>query len=158
MAIPRLTFSFLLLICSSAFVRYCEGADPAETMQCLQKLMPCQAYLKDSPSPATSCCVPLKEIMAADGQCLCAMFEDETILKSLNVTQADFLGLAKSCGANADTSVCGKGAAATPSISPSAPSNSNNGPSASAAISKAGEYVSLALAAAPLTYFIVSAF
>ncbi|XP_011084068.1 lipid transfer-like protein VAS [Sesamum indicum] len=155
MAISRLSFSFFLLICSWAFVGYCEGADAAETMQCIQKLMPCQAFLKGSSSPATSCCVPLKEIMADDGQCLCAVFEDETILKSLNVTQDDFLGLAKSCGANADTSICHKGAA-TPSIPPSAPSNSNNSASASTGISNAGGYVSLA--AAPLTYFIISAF
>ncbi|KAL0464141.1 UNVERIFIED_CONTAM: hypothetical protein Slati_0301700 [Sesamum latifolium] len=162
MAISRLTFSFFLLICSSALVGYCEGIDAAETMLCVQKLMPCQAFLKGSSSPETSCCTPLKEIVDNDSQCLCAVLGDESILKGMSVTPNDFLGLVKSCGANADTSICNKGAAATPSISPSpsdlasAPSNSNNSQSASTAICKAGGYVSLA--AAPLTYFIVSAF
>ncbi|KAK4414181.1 hypothetical protein Salat_2831000 [Sesamum alatum] len=162
MAISRPTtaaFSFFLLICSSAFLGYSEGtADPAETMQCIQKLMPCQAFLKGSPAPAESCCVPLKEIMAADGQCLCAVLEDETILKSMNVSKADFLGLAKSCGANSDTSIC-KPAAAAPTESPSAPSSSNSSNSATAtAISNFGGYASLNAAAALLTYFIISAF
>ncbi|KAL0429567.1 UNVERIFIED_CONTAM: hypothetical protein Sradi_0582700 [Sesamum radiatum] len=130
-------------------------------MLCVQKLMPCQAFLKGSSSPETSCCAPLKEIVDHDTQCLCAVLGDETILKGMNVTPDNFLSLVKSCGANADTSICNKGAAETPtspsaSPSASAPSNSNHSQSASTAISNAGGYVSLA--AAPLTYFIVSAF
>ncbi|OWM82983.1 lipid transfer-like protein VAS [Punica granatum] len=72
---------------------------------CLQKLLPCKNYVK-SPSPPSSCCDPLKSMISTDTQCLCKVFNDPESLKSLSITQDDALGLAKSCGANPDVSVC----------------------------------------------------
>ncbi|KAI3463668.1 hypothetical protein Pfo_020331 [Paulownia fortunei] len=158
MAISKSIFLFFLLICSWAFVGYSQGGD---SLPCVQKLMPCQPYLKGSSSPPASCCVPLKQIVVDDSRCLCAVFNDPAILKGLNVTQDDALNLAKSCGANADTSVCKKAAAPSGSPStPAAPSTNSSSTSpphknAATAISHVGGSLSLG---AILSFIIVSAF
>lgn len=109
MAISKSLLLNFLVICWLAS-QVIGGGEP---LPCIQKLMPCQAYLKrtasPSPSPAAACCMPLKEMAASDAHCLCAVFNDQVILKNLNVTQDDALNLAKTCGANADISICSKG-------------------------------------------------
>lgn len=103
-----LLFALLLLLSSSgAVVR----AQDASMTECVKKLMPCQPYLHESPSasPPAMCCDPLKEMVKGDAGCLCAVFQNPAIMKSLNITEKDAMGLAKACGANADTSICKKG-------------------------------------------------
>lgn len=75
---------------------------------CIQKLIPCQAYLKPPSNPPASCCLTLKEMIADDPTCLCRVFDDADFLRSLNVTQDEALKLPKACGANADVSECKK--------------------------------------------------
>ncbi|KAK4487274.1 hypothetical protein RD792_006119 [Penstemon davidsonii] len=134
MAISKTSCLFFLLICSLAFVGFSQGDgnNGPNSMPCVEKLLPCQAYLKGSASPPRSCCVPLKEIVANDSECLCAVFNNPVIMKSLNVTQEDALNLAKSCGANADTSICKAGSPPTPTT-PSSPSNTSSAAAAAAA-------------------------
>ncbi|XP_075112607.1 uncharacterized protein LOC107816264 [Nicotiana tabacum] len=88
-------------------------------MPCVQKLMPCQVALTShSKNPPATCCVPLKEIITSDAQCLCTVFDNADLMKSFNVTKDEALSFAKACGAKPDLSLCKN--------APSAPSASNN--------------------------------
>ncbi|KAL3818602.1 hypothetical protein ACJIZ3_004507 [Penstemon smallii] len=138
MAISKTFCLFFLVIYSLAFVGFSQGDgnNGPNSMPCVEKLLPCQPYLKGSTSALPpSCCVPLKEIVVNDSECLCAVFNNPVIMKSLNVTQEDALNLAKSCGANADTSIC-KAAAGSPPTPTTPPSPSNTSNAAAAADSQ----------------------
>ncbi|KAL1563618.1 non-specific lipid transfer protein GPI-anchored 3-like [Salvia divinorum] len=119
MAISKSQLVKILVICWLAF-DVSGGGDP---LPCIQKLLPCEAYLKGLASPPASCCVPLKEMGNNDFHCLCDVFNNQPLLESLNVTQADALNLAQTCAANTDTSLCSKEAAA-----PSIPNSSSEAP------------------------------
>lgn len=82
------------------------GDDPK--MQCMQKLLPCQPYLHES-SPPETCCLPLKEMVENETQCLCGVLTNPGILTTFNVSEDDALKLAKACGASADESICNEG-------------------------------------------------
>ncbi|KAE8124780.1 hypothetical protein FH972_019634 [Carpinus fangiana] len=58
----------------------------ANSTQCLLKLFPCQAYLKPPSTPPPACCVPLKEMVSDDPKCLCDVFNNPDLMKSLNIT------------------------------------------------------------------------
>ncbi|KAL1553936.1 non-specific lipid transfer protein GPI-anchored 9-like [Salvia divinorum] len=134
MAISKSLVLKFLVICCLGLRGYCEVSGGGEQLPCIQKLLPCQAYLKGSASlsPAASCCVPLKEMASSDAHCLCAVFNNQAFFINLNVTQADALNLVKSCGANADISICSKESTppGSPSIIPSAPSSNGSETSA----------------------------
>ncbi|XP_073147788.1 non-specific lipid transfer protein GPI-anchored 9-like isoform X1 [Henckelia pumila] len=125
---------FFLVICSLVFIGFSDQEGGGDPLGCIQKLLPCQPYLKSQATPPPSCCVPMKQVVAEESQCLCAVFNNRDILISLNVTQQDGINLAKSCGANVDQSNCKKDApspaapssVASPKASP-APSTSSNG-------------------------------
>lgn len=73
------------------------GGVGVSAMPCLEKLMPCQAALAShmkNPPPA-SCCAPLKDMMTNDAQCLCTIFANSDVMKSMNVTQDEALDFAK---------------------------------------------------------------
>ncbi|XP_052180915.1 non-specific lipid transfer protein GPI-anchored 3 [Diospyros lotus] len=98
------------------------------SMSCIQKLLPCQPYLHPPPSlsspPPATCCTPLKEMLSADSNCLCQVFNNVVLLKKFNLTQDDALKLPKACGAAADISLCEKDGV-TPSNSPTTPADAN---------------------------------
>jgi hypothetical protein len=48
-------------------------------------------------------------MVSDDPKCLCDVFDNPDLLKSLNVTKDDAMKLAKACAVNADVSVCKKG-------------------------------------------------
>ncbi|KAF3335172.1 Lipid transfer-like protein VAS [Carex littledalei] len=87
------------------------------TPSCASKLVSCANYL-NSTNPPASCCTPLKEAITNEMQCLCAIYEDPTILKAfgINLTQAD--ELAGHCGINSGTNECN---ASSPSGTPTPP-------------------------------------
>ncbi|KAF9599402.1 hypothetical protein IFM89_036959 [Coptis chinensis] len=104
------------------------------SMPCMQHLIPCQPYLQNPSAPPSSCCVPLKDMIANDAKCLCDIFNNPTLLKSLNVTQNDALKLPKACDAKVDISVCNKDAAPpTSSATPPAPASPSDGTKKNAA-------------------------
>ncbi|KAF3520793.1 hypothetical protein DY000_02062532 [Brassica cretica] len=75
----------------------------------MEKLMSCQPYIHAvNPPPPPSCCGPMKEIVVNDAPCLCAVFNNPAILKTLNLTKENALDLPKACGANPDISLCSK--------------------------------------------------
>ncbi|KAJ4889449.1 Bifunctional inhibitor/lipid-transfer protein/seed storage 2S albumin superfamily protein [Raphanus sativus] len=107
-----------------------------------RKLMPCQPYLHSViPPPPPSCCLPMREIVANDATCLCSVFNNVDMLKSLNLTKDNALDLPKACGANPDISLCKAspaGGTTTPSTSqatPRSPPISSNGSGSSGASS-----------------------
>ncbi|XP_073300824.1 non-specific lipid transfer protein GPI-anchored 9-like [Primulina huaijiensis] len=118
MAIPKSFMLLFLVLCSWVFVGFCQG--PGDNLPCVQKLMPCQPYLKVE-SPPASCCVPLKQLVADDKACLCTVLNNPAILQSLNITKADAVNLAKNCGSNTDLSTCNN------IVTPSPGSNPSNG-------------------------------
>ena len=109
--------AWFLLFSSWVFVGYSEirygtalqGGSPggANSTQCLVKLFPCQACLKPPSTRLPACCVPLKEMVSDDPKCLCDVFNNPDLLKSLNISKDDVMKLANAC--NADVSVCNKG-------------------------------------------------
>ncbi|CAF2109267.1 hypothetical protein YC2023_101070 [Brassica napus] len=142
-------FAVIFVLCSisssnAAITPPSGGAGDAHSMPCIQKLMPCQPYLHSAtPPPPASCCMPLKEIVETDVNCLCSVFNNVDMLKSLNLTKENALVLPKACGANADVSQCkastgtttpstSPGTTKTPPASP-AESGSTGGPASSTA-------------------------
>ncbi|KAI3409568.1 uncharacterized protein J3R85_019170 [Psidium guajava] len=125
-------------ISSQGLADLVNGASSAySTSLCVQKLIPCQAYLTGSSTPPDSCCGPLKELVTGESQCLCQVFNNPDALKSLGITQAGALALAKTCGAHADVSVCNKGAATSPTSSPATPADSQATPADISTLSNA---------------------
>ncbi|XP_010537503.1 PREDICTED: protein YLS3 [Tarenaya hassleriana] len=113
----------LLIHCSAATSDPATPAPPsggAQAMPCIQRLMPCQPYIHSQNPPPPTCCVPLKEILDNDVTCLCSVFNNPDMLRSLNLTKSNALDLPKACGADADVSRC-KNAATSPIASPSTP-------------------------------------
>ena len=105
MAISKSLLVNILVICWLAF----EVSGGRELLPCIHKLLLCEAYLKGPVSPPAGCCVPLREMGNNDVPCLCDVFNNQPFLKTLNITQAEALNLAQTCGANTDTSLCSQG-------------------------------------------------
>lgn len=114
-SIPIILFFFFSTISSLALISFAQttggdnggGGGGSTSLPCVQKLLPCQASLvSHSNSPPPTCCVPLKQIIQDDPQCLCDVFNNPVLLKGLNITQQDALNLAKNCHATVDLSVC----------------------------------------------------
>ncbi|KAK6921234.1 Bifunctional inhibitor/plant lipid transfer protein/seed storage helical domain [Dillenia turbinata] len=163
--------SSIVLFSSSAFVGFAQldllFSGSGDTLPCVQKLAPCRPYLKSSSMPPATCCAPLKEMVSDDRACLCSIFNDPEILKSLNITQDQALQLPRSCGANPDISKCNNGvvtkgtAANPPSSSPSTPlapptpsddsGTSDNKSSSAARMSFSCQYGSIAFFGALIT-------
>lgn len=108
---------FLLLIFSRIFLGFSYDLDDffkgiASDLipPCMQKILPCQPFIKLPGNPSPMCCFPLKEMLAGDLPCLCSFFNNMDLLKALNVTQSQALQLPKACGAaDADISACNHG-------------------------------------------------
>ncbi|XP_064963492.1 non-specific lipid transfer protein GPI-anchored 9 isoform X1 [Musa acuminata AAA Group] len=74
------------------------GAEGQLPPPCVSSLIPCAAYVNSTrPLPAT-CCGALRQAVDADLQCLCAVLNDQSVLKAFNVTTDQAFRLAKSCG------------------------------------------------------------
>lgn len=115
--IPHLMMTLIIVSCC-AVLGSCESIadnNGNSTSSCITQLLPCQPYLNKTTTPPSACCVPLKQMVTGNTQCLCYIFNNPAILRQLNITQADALALAQKCSANADISVCKTGKA-TPII------------------------------------------
>ncbi|XP_054798548.1 non-specific lipid transfer protein GPI-anchored 3-like [Prosopis cineraria] len=93
-----------------------------ESMQCMQKLLPCKTYLNVSATepPPDTCCSALQETVTDDFECLCRFYNDPQILPTLNITRHDALQLPKACNVRLRLSKC-KHEASSPSPNPSTP-------------------------------------
>ncbi|MED6162136.1 hypothetical protein PIB30_067509 [Stylosanthes scabra] len=74
--------------------------------QCMQKLVPCNKYMKDSSNVAEECCAPMRELASSDQQCLCSFFNNQDMLNSLKVSKEDALKLPNACSVHVDIATC----------------------------------------------------
>lgn len=73
---------------------------------CAMQLIPCADYLNATTKPPSSCCDPLKEAVTKELPCLCNLFKEQSLLKSLNINVTQALELPKLCGIPGDLSAC----------------------------------------------------
>ncbi|XP_019160550.1 PREDICTED: lipid transfer-like protein VAS [Ipomoea nil] len=95
----------------------------AQSTSCASNLVPCAEYLNSTKPPA-SCCDPLKETVTKELSCLCNLYKNPEVLKSLGVNITQALELPKHCGISNDVSACDKAlspTAATNTTPPSVP-------------------------------------
>jgi len=74
--------------------------------QCMQKLLPCQSYMKSQTNPPETCCAPLKEMHDNNSQCLCSFFNSPSLLHSIGLSKDDLMKLPQACGIDTDLSGC----------------------------------------------------
>ncbi|XP_027357350.1 lipid transfer-like protein VAS [Abrus precatorius] len=86
--------------------------------QCMQKMLPCQAYLSAPNNPPQTCCDPLKEMYDNKTDCLCSFLNNPQVLQSFKITKEDALKLPQACGITVDASLCSTGSTGATSQSP----------------------------------------
>ncbi|VVA91753.1 unnamed protein product [Arabis nemorensis] len=145
MEIVRIAVALFLVFCSvtatNAATAPPSGGD-AHSLPCIQKLMPCQPYLHSAtPPPPPTCCMPLREIVENDVTCLCAVFNNVDMLKSLNLTKDNALVLPNACGAKADVSKCkaSSGGTTSPSSTTTSPATPMTPPASSTGSGSTGD-------------------
>lgn len=72
---------------------------------CASNLVPCANYI-NSTNPPASCCTPLKEAITNDLQCLCAIYEDPSVLKAFGINLTEAENLTTNCGIDSGTNQC----------------------------------------------------
>ena len=77
----------------------------AQTADCASKLVPCASYINSTSPPAT-CCNPIKEAVATQLPCLCALYTSPGVLKSFGITVEQALNLTRACGVGTDVTKC----------------------------------------------------
>ncbi|CAI9113701.1 OLC1v1014354C1 [Oldenlandia corymbosa var. corymbosa] len=119
------SFLFLIVILTTIYVAAVAAAPPSTPgppqLPCVQQLIPCQPFLKQTTTPPAACCIPMNELVKNSVDCLCQVINTPDILKTFNITQADAFHLANSCHANADPSMCNKNGTVSPGASPAVP-------------------------------------
>ncbi|XP_073220637.1 non-specific lipid transfer protein GPI-anchored 9 isoform X2 [Cicer arietinum] len=123
MVTSKAFLSFLLINLFSNFhLCFSDGLDSLlsgivmKDAQCMQKLLPCQPYLKNPTNPSPACCSPLNEIAINSSDCLCNLMNNPKLFLSLDVSKDEILKLPNACGINVDTSKCNaEGTVPTPS-------------------------------------------
>ncbi|XP_057760902.1 non-specific lipid transfer protein GPI-anchored 9-like [Arachis stenosperma] len=75
--------------------------------QCMQKLVACNKYLKDQSNVPEECCGPLREIATSnDQECLCAFFNNQQMLDSMQISRDDAMKLPNACSVPVEISTC----------------------------------------------------
>ncbi|XP_039127533.1 non-specific lipid transfer protein GPI-anchored 8-like [Dioscorea cayenensis subsp. rotundata] len=86
-----------MLVLFSTFACKSHGVELKDIMKCLERLTPCRPFLKSPRLPRT-CCDPLKKVLIDDPTCVCAVYNNDSILKSFNMTKAQAYQLPIKCG------------------------------------------------------------
>ncbi|OVA19537.1 Bifunctional inhibitor/plant lipid transfer protein/seed storage helical domain [Macleaya cordata] len=104
----------------------------AQVPDCASNLVSCADYL-NSTKPPESCCKPLRETVLKQRKCLCDLYDEPSLLQSLGINITQALQLPQYCGVSADTSLCSKASAPSPTKTPSPPGvpGGDNGSAAS---------------------------
>ncbi|PNX55900.1 hypothetical protein L195_g049533 [Trifolium pratense] len=119
MAASKAYLSFLLINLSSFFhLCLCDGGGSLEDLlpslaqsaglldpQCMQKLLPCQPYLKAPNNPPPACCNPLSELAANSSDCICNLINNPKLL-AFEASKEEILKLPTACGVDVDASKC----------------------------------------------------
>ncbi|KAJ6851226.1 non-specific lipid-transfer protein 2-like [Iris pallida] len=83
-------------------------AQGGEIPSCASKLVPCAAYLNATTAPPDACCGPLKQAVKDEMPCLCKLYNQPDLLKSLGINVTQVMGLPKLCGVHSDATACSK--------------------------------------------------
>lgn len=74
---------------------------------CAQSLVPCAPYLNNATlQPQDDCCNPIRQAVTTQLTCLCNLFNDPTLLNSLNVSVPEALRVSRACGVTTDLAAC----------------------------------------------------
>lgn len=82
-----------------------KGVMGQQVPDCASKLVPCANYL-NSTTPPDSCCSPLREAVRTELKCLCNLYSDRQIFKSLGINITQALELPKHCGVTSNLTAC----------------------------------------------------
>ncbi|CAJ1952102.1 unnamed protein product [Sphenostylis stenocarpa] len=93
-------------LCQITLDQLLPGAGFLHDSTCMQKLIPCQSYLKSQINPSEACCAPLKELNDNNTQCICNFINNPSLFQSLGFPRDDMLKLPHSCGIETDPSRC----------------------------------------------------
>ena len=74
--------------------------------QCMQKMIPCQPYLKNPTNIPPTCCNPLNDLVTNSSECLCNILNNPKLIGSIDVTKDEILKLPAACGIHVDASKC----------------------------------------------------
>ncbi|CAK8534272.1 unnamed protein product [Lathyrus sativus] len=77
-----------------------------QNAQCMQKLLPCQPFLKSPNNPPPACCTPLSEMAKEESDCLCSFLNNPKFFVSLDVTKDELMKLPNACGIDVDATKC----------------------------------------------------
>ncbi|CAJ2641912.1 unnamed protein product [Trifolium pratense] len=136
MAASKAYLSFLLINLSSFFhLCLCDGGGSLEDLlpslaqsaglldpQCMQKLLPCQPYLKAPNNPPPACCNPLSELAANSSDCICNLINNPKLL-AFEASKEEILKLPTACGVDVDASKCNANAGTSPTSEGNTPSS-----------------------------------
>lgn len=74
---------------------------------CGQKLVPCYPYLNNATvKPQADCCNPIRDAVTHDLPCLCNIYKDPNVFKTLNVNVSEALRISRECGVPTNLSSC----------------------------------------------------
>lgn len=80
--------------------------DFLQDAKCMQRLLPCQEFLKSPNNPSPACCEPLKEMHENNTQCLCNFVNNTPLFQSLGASKDEILKLPQACGIDVELSKC----------------------------------------------------
>lgn len=95
---------------------------------CASDLVPCANFL-NSTKPPPSCCDPLRKAVQNELRCLCNLFNDKSLFKSLGINVTQAVKLPGACGIKGDLSACNASSPAPrpASLTPPAPAETAKG-------------------------------
>ncbi|KAL5142849.1 Lipid transfer-like protein VAS [Glycine soja] len=101
--------------------------DFLQDAKCMQRLLPCQEFLKSPNNPSPACCEPLKEMHENNTQCLCNFVNNTPLFQSLGASKDEILKLPQACGIDVELSKCNNTAAGGGSSQESSSSPASEG-------------------------------
>lgn len=82
------------------------GGEAQETQDCANQLMPCLNYINTTTEPPANCCIPLKQTVEKERDCLCNLYKNPSLFEALHINISQATELPKRCGVSNDLSAC----------------------------------------------------
>ncbi|GLT40362.1 hypothetical protein SLA2020_145040 [Shorea laevis] len=113
----KLTIAAVILVLAATM----SLTEAQNTQTCASNLIPCATYLNSNTTPGADCCNAIKDAVNNDLTCLCNLYKDPDVFKSLNISLPAALQLAGKCGVNNSLSSCTNAQSPTGSTVPPPP-------------------------------------
>ncbi|KAK9147971.1 hypothetical protein Scep_006728 [Stephania cephalantha] len=81
---------------------------------CAAKLASCGEYLSTTTKPPESCCQPINDALRTQKACLCNLYNNPSLFRSLGINLTQALSIPLRCGISNDVSSCKTSTPATP--------------------------------------------